>query len=61
MPWLYVCRRAHPEDLGDGRTKIIDDMTFFTKEERDDMVEVGMEEGMNDSYAALDKLLANLE
>lgn len=55
---------AHParqamrlEDLGDGRTKLVVDSIFFTAEERDGMVDSGMEEGMNQSYQALDRLL----
>ncbi|MBW3552547.1 MAG: SRPBCC family protein [Gemmatimonadetes bacterium] len=55
---------AHPcrvdmtlEDLGDGRTRLVSITTFFTTEERDGMMEAGMEQGMNKSYAALDRLL----
>ena len=43
------------EDLGDGRTRIV---TFHTKEERDGMIEVGMEKGLNEGYEKLDELLA---
>ena len=46
------------EDLGDGRTKIVSTSLFFTQEERDGMLNSGMEGGMNESYAALDRLLA---
>jgi uncharacterized protein YndB with AHSA1/START domain len=56
---------AHParesmrlEDLGDGRTRLVVDTIFFTTEERDGMASSGMEEGMNRSYQALDRLLA---
>jgi hypothetical protein len=31
---------------------------FFTSEERDGMLSSGMEQGMNQSYEALDKVLA---
>jgi len=31
---------------------------FHTQEERDGMLQSGMETGMNESYAALDKVLA---
>lgn len=55
---------AHPsrsearfEDLGDGRTRLVSTMIFFTRAERDGMLQSGMEEGMNESYAALDRLL----
>ncbi|CCF65633.1 SRPBCC family protein [Nocardia cyriacigeorgica] len=45
-------------DLGDGRTKVVTDSQFHTKEERDGMLQSGMESGLNDSYRALDALLA---
>ena len=48
------------EDLGDGRTKMVNSTLFHTTEERDGMLSSGMEEGLNESYAALDRLLANL-
>ena len=47
-------------DLGDGRTKVVSTMQFYTPEERDGMLSSGMEGGMNESYAALDRLLATL-
>jgi len=49
------------EDLGDGRTKVVTTSLFHTTEERDGMLESGMEVGLNQAYAALDKLLATLE
>ncbi|MBF6085434.1 SRPBCC family protein [Nocardia cyriacigeorgica] len=45
-------------DLGDGRTKVVTDSQFHTKEERDGMLQSGMESGLNESYRALDALLA---
>jgi uncharacterized protein YndB with AHSA1/START domain len=48
------------EDLGDGRTRLVGISTFHTAEELDAMTGSGMEAGMNQSYAALDKLLASL-
>ena len=33
---------------------------FHTTEERDGMLGSGMEQGLNESYAALDRLLARL-
>ncbi|WP_280234236.1 SRPBCC family protein [Nocardia cyriacigeorgica] len=45
-------------DLGDGRTKVVTDSQFHTRAERDGMLESGMEHGLNDSYRALDALLA---
>jgi len=46
------------EDLGDGRTKIITTSLFLTTEDRDGMLQSGMEGGLNESYAALDRVLA---
>jgi uncharacterized protein YndB with AHSA1/START domain len=48
------------EDLGDGRTKLVTTSLFHTGEERDGMLQSGMEGGLNESYAALDRLLAGL-
>ena len=48
------------EDLGDRRTKVTSKALFFTTEERDGMLKSGMEQGLNESYAALDRLLAKL-
>ena len=47
------------EDLGDGRTKIVTTSLFHTAADRDGMLNSGMEGGLNESYAALDKLLAS--
>lgn len=48
------------EAMGDGRTKMVSRTKFFTKEERDGMLNAGCEQGMAESYAALDKVLASL-
>ena len=45
----------------DGRTKIVNTSLFYTTEERDGMLNSGMTDGMNESYAALDRLLATLD
>ncbi len=45
------------EDLGDGRTRVVSHSLFHTTEERDGMLDSGMEGGLNQSYAALDRLL----
>jgi uncharacterized protein YndB with AHSA1/START domain len=45
------------QDLGDGRTKLVSTSLFHATEERDGMLKSGMEAGMNQSYAALDKVL----
>jgi uncharacterized protein YndB with AHSA1/START domain len=48
------------QDLGDGRTKLIGTLEFFTTQDRDGMAQAGMERGMNESYAALDRVLATM-
>jgi uncharacterized protein YndB with AHSA1/START domain len=60
MPGHVVIDTSTFEDLGDGRTKLVSTSLFFTTEERDGMLNMGMEQGMNESYAALDRLLARL-
>jgi uncharacterized protein YndB with AHSA1/START domain len=61
MPGYVIIETATLEDLGDGRTKLVSTSLFHTTMERDGMLGSGMEGGMNESYAALDKLLATLE
>lgn len=58
MPAHVVIDHVSFIDLGDGRTKVVTDSQFHTPEERDGMLESGMETGMNASYRALDALLA---
>lgn len=60
MPGYTVLNTMTLADLGDGRTKLDAVSLFFTEEERDGMIQSGMEEGMNESYAALDRVLAKL-
>jgi uncharacterized protein YndB with AHSA1/START domain len=60
MPGYVVVETMTLEDLGDGRTKLVNVSLFHTTEERDGMLNSGMEQGLNQSYAALDKLLAAL-
>jgi uncharacterized protein YndB with AHSA1/START domain len=58
MPGWVEVTTTTLEDLGDGRTRVVTTALFFTVEERDGMLKGGMEEGMNQSYEALDRLLA---
>jgi uncharacterized protein YndB with AHSA1/START domain len=58
MPGYVVVNTMTLEDLGDGRTKVDATSLFHTTEERDGMLRSGMEQGLNQSYAALDGLLA---
>ncbi len=57
MPGYVEVTTVTLEDLGGGRTKVVNHVLFFTPEERDGMLKGGMEQGMNESYAALDRLL----
>ena len=58
MPGHVCIETATFVDLGDGRTKVVTDSLFHTTRERDGMLQSGMEQGLNASYAALDALLA---
>ena len=60
MPGHVIIETMTLEDLGDGRTKLVNVSLFHTNEERDGMLDSGMAGGMSESYAALDKLLAKL-
>ncbi len=61
MPAYVIIETANFEDLGDQRTRIVTTSLFHTTEERDGMMAAGMEQGLNESYAALDRLLATLK
>jgi uncharacterized protein YndB with AHSA1/START domain len=45
----------------DGKTKMTVVSTYFSVADRDGMVQSGMEEGMQNTYDALDKVLAELK
>jgi len=60
MPGYVSVDTVEFEDLGD-RTRVIARTIFHTPEERDTMLEQGMEKGMNESYEQLDDLLATDE
>jgi uncharacterized protein YndB with AHSA1/START domain len=57
LPGHVSVETAVFEDLGD-RTRVTTVSLFHTPEERDGMLESGMEGGMNETYARLDELLA---
>ena len=57
MPGYVSVTTSAFKDLGNDRTKVTSTMLFHTKEERDGMLHAGMEGGLNESYAALDRLL----
>lgn len=58
MPAHVAIDSTSFEDCGDGRTKVVTVSLFHTTAERDGMLSAGMEQGMDQSYAALDGLLA---
>jgi uncharacterized protein YndB with AHSA1/START domain len=59
MPGYVSVETAVFEDLGD-RTKVTTTSIFHTAEERDGMLESGMEGGMQETYQRLDAVLARL-
>ena len=58
MPGYPSVQTLTLEDLGDGRTLLKSRVQFYTKEERDGMLDAGMKGGMDQSFEALDRLLA---
>jgi len=61
MPGYVIINTVEFKDLGDGRTKLVTTSLFSSQDERDGFLKSGMEGGMNESYAALDRLLAKSE
>jgi uncharacterized protein YndB with AHSA1/START domain len=57
-PGHVVVNTMKLHDLGDGRTRLVAVSLFMTPEDRDGMMVSGMEGGMNESYYALDRVLA---
>lgn len=57
MPGHVSIETAEFEDLGD-KTRMIGTTLFHTTEERDGMLNSGMEKGMNETFERLDALLA---
>ena len=60
MPGHVCVDEAVFEEIEGGRTRIMTVSTFMTGEDRDGMIQSGMEGGLNESYAALDRVLATL-
>lgn len=56
MPGHEIVDTLVLEDHGN-KTKAVTTSVFHSKEERDGMIELGMEQGLNQSYQALDRLL----
>ena len=59
MPGYVSVETATFEDLGD-RTKLTSIALFHTTEERDGMLDSGMERGLNETYSRSDEVLAGL-
>jgi uncharacterized protein YndB with AHSA1/START domain len=57
MPGYVSVDTATCERVGE-QTRIVTTSIFYTGEERDGMIESGMEKGMNETYERLDELLA---
>jgi uncharacterized protein YndB with AHSA1/START domain len=60
MPGHVALETMTLEDLGDGRTRLVSTSLFHTTADRDGMLQSGMEGGLNESYAALDRVLKTL-
>ena len=60
MPGHVAVQTMTLEDLGDGRTRLVSLSLLHTTEDRDGMLQSGMETGVNESYAALDEVLESL-
>jgi uncharacterized protein YndB with AHSA1/START domain len=58
MPGYVIVESTELEDIGNGQTRVVTNSLFHTTEERDGMLNSGMEGGLNQSYEALDRLLA---
>ncbi len=60
VPVVPINRIDHQRQRRINHRKLVSTSLFHTTEERDDMLKSGMESGMNQSYVALDTLLASL-
>jgi len=60
MPGYVAVDTVTFEDLGDGRTKMVNTSLFFSTEDRNGALSSPMEKGLNESYAVLDRVLAAL-
>ena len=49
------------EDLGDGRTRLTSTSVFDSKEDRDAMLQSGMEEGASETWDRLEELLQTMK
>jgi uncharacterized protein YndB with AHSA1/START domain len=60
MPGHVIVETAYMEDLGDGRTKLRTVSTFASVEDRDGMLQSGMESGLQETHDRFEELLARI-
>jgi uncharacterized protein YndB with AHSA1/START domain len=60
MPGYVSIDTVELEDLGNGKTRLINTSQFLTDEEHAMALKSGMMEGVRDAYTALDRLLTTL-
>jgi uncharacterized protein YndB with AHSA1/START domain len=60
MPGYVSVNTISLDEHDKAATRVVTTAQFMTTEERDGMLATGMEAGLTDSYAALDRLLAAL-
>jgi uncharacterized protein YndB with AHSA1/START domain len=60
FPGYVIIENVDFEAMEKDRTRVVNVSQFYSTEERDGMLASGMEGGLNESYAALDRLLATL-
>ena len=56
-----ILEKMELEPVEGGKTKLKVTQSFFSEADRDGMLQSGMEDGMNNTYDTLDKLLAEVE
>ena len=59
MPTHVLVTTTTLHDTDDGRTKLVAESVYLSAQDLQGMLMSGMEGGMNESYAALDRLLAD--
>jgi len=55
-----IMEKMEMTEMEDGKTKLHVTQAFFSVQDRDGMLQSGMEEGMNQTYAALEELAKGL-
>jgi uncharacterized protein YndB with AHSA1/START domain len=60
MPGYVLIETVTLDEIAGGKTRVISETLFHTTEEREGMLSAGAQAGLNQGYAALDRLLAKL-